>query len=92
MTTATWSLYTFMYKNSDQVVERVPATSHRQAIFKLKKARGAAWTEDALETGLIHLQGATSIPAPVTKATVRKRRKDRFEELKAKKVLWYMDD
>ena len=62
-------LYTYKWKNSDQVVDRVSACSQRQAEVKLGVKRGHSWTKEALETGLIYFSGVTEVEEKKTKHT-----------------------
>jgi len=56
-------IYIYYWKNSDDVAERIRATSQRQADHKLGLKRGRAWTDDALDTGLLYMGKAVE-PRP----------------------------
>lgn len=56
-------IYIYYWKNSDEVAERIRATSRRQADHKLGLKRGRAWTDEALDTGLLYMGKAVE-PRP----------------------------
>jgi hypothetical protein len=89
---AKWKSFTFMYKDSTQVVARLKAVTYSQAIFRLKLRLGTPWVVNALDTGLIHLGSIEPAKAPITKAQKNKAANDRFEDLKSRGALWYTQD
>jgi len=65
------NLFIFKYKDSDQELLRTSANSQRQAIHLAGIRKGHDWIQDALETGLIHVDVADVEKAPLPKKKIK---------------------